>query len=50
MRGKRDRALILVDFADALERSQLAAIRVDRPEKTDRGFRLTIPQTKGSQT
>jgi len=50
LRGKRDRALILVGFAGALRRSELAAIRVERLEKTDRGLRLTIPQTKGPQT
>ena len=50
LRGKRDRALILVGFAGALRRSELAAIRVERLEKTDRGLKLTIPQTKGSQT
>jgi site-specific recombinase XerC len=50
LRGKRDRALLLVGFAGALRRSELAAIRVDRLEKTDRGLRLTIPQTKGAQT
>jgi hypothetical protein len=50
LRGKRDRALLLVGFAGALRRSELAAIRIERLEKTDRGLRLTIPQTKGSQT
>jgi site-specific recombinase XerC len=50
LRGKRDRALLLVGFAGALRRSELASIRVDRLEKTDRGLRLTIQQTKGSQT
>jgi integrase len=50
LRGKRDRALLLVGFAGALRRSELASIRVERLEKTDRGLRLTIPQTKGSQT
>ncbi len=50
LRGKRDRAILLVGFAGALRRSELAAIRVDRLEKTDRGLRLTLPQTKGSQT
>lgn len=49
LRGKRDRALILVGFAGALRRSELAAIRVERLEKTDRGLRLTLPQTKGAQ-
>jgi len=50
LRGKRDRALLLVGFAGALRRSELASIRVERLEKTDRGLRLTMPQTKGSQT
>jgi site-specific recombinase XerC len=50
LRGKRDRALILVGFAGALRRSELASICVERLEKTERGLRLTIPQTKGSQT
>jgi len=33
-----------------LRRSELASIRVERLEKTDRGLCPTIPQTKGSQT
>ena len=50
LRGLRDRALILVGFAGALRRSELAAIRADHLEATDRGIRLTLPQTKGEQT
>jgi site-specific recombinase XerC len=50
LRGLRDRALILTGFAGALRRSELAAIRVEQLEKTARGLRLTLPQTKGSQT
>jgi hypothetical protein len=50
LRGKHDRAPLLVELACALRRSELVTIRVDRLEKTDRGLRLTIPQTKGSQT
>lgn len=49
-RGRRDRALLLVGFAGALRRSELAAIRVEHLEKTERGLRLTLPQTKGAQT
>ncbi|MGH7084276.1 MAG: site-specific integrase [Acetobacteraceae bacterium] len=49
LRGLRDRALILTGFAGALRRSELAAIRVEQLEKTARGLRLTLPQTKGSQ-
>ena len=50
LRGLRDRAVLLVGFAGALRRSELAAIRFDHLEKTDRGIRLTLPQTKGEQT
>ena len=50
LRGLRDRALLLTGFAGALRRSELAAIRVEQLEKTERGLRLTLPQTKGSQT
>ena len=50
LRGLRDRALIVTGFAGALRRSELAAVRVEHLEKTERGLRLTLPQTKGSQT
>jgi integrase len=50
LRGLRDRALLLTGFAGALRRSELAAIQVEQLEKTERGMRLTLPQTKGSQT
>ena len=49
LRGLRDRAVLLVGFAGALRRSELAAIRFEHLEKTDRGLRLTLPQTKGDQ-
>ena len=49
LRGQRDRAILLVGFAGALRRSELAAIRVEHLEKTERGLRLTIPHTKGLQ-
>jgi len=50
LRGLRDRALLLVGFAGALRRSELAAIRVEQLEPTERGIKLTLPQTKGEQT
>ena len=50
LRGLRDRAVLLVGFAGALRRSELAAIRFEQLERTDRGIRLTLPQTKGAQT
>jgi integrase len=49
LRGRRDRAVILVGFAGALRGSELAPIRAEQLEKTERGLRLT-PPTKGSQT
>jgi integrase len=49
LRGLRDKALILVAFAGALRRSELVAIRVERLEQTERGLRLNLPQSKGSQ-
>ncbi len=50
LRGLRDRALLLTGFAGALRRSELAAIRVEQLEQTERGLRLTLPQSKGAQT
>ncbi len=47
--GLRDRALLLVGFAGALRRSELAGIRMADLERTDRGFGLTLPRSKGSQ-
>ena len=46
----RDRAiLLLVGFAGALRRSELAAIRFGHVEKSERGIRLTLPHSKGAQ-
>jgi hypothetical protein len=39
-----------VGFAGALRRAELAAVRAEHPERTGHGLRLTLPQTKGSQT
>ena len=50
LRGLRDRALLLVGFAGALRRSELAGIRMADLERTDHGFQLTLPRSKGSQT
>jgi integrase len=50
LRGRRDRALILVGFAGALRRSELAAVQMHHIERTEKGIRLLLPQTKGSQT
>lgn len=50
MRGIRDRALLLVGFAGAFRRSELAAISVADLERTDRGYAVTLERSKGSQT
>lgn len=50
LRGLRDRALILVGFAGALRRSELATIQMHQLEPSEKGIRLSLPQTKGSQT
>jgi site-specific recombinase XerC len=48
--GLRDRALLLIGFAGALRRAELAAIRVEHLEARDRGLRLTLPHSKGERT
>ncbi len=45
--GLRDRALLLVGFAGALRRAELAAIQVEHLEERERGLRLTLPRSKG---
>ena len=50
VRGLRDRALLLVGFAGALRRSELAAILLGDLERTDQGYELTLKRSKGSQT
>ena len=48
--GLRDRALLLVGFAGALRRAELAAIRVEHLEQRERGLRVTLPRSKGERT
>lgn len=45
----RDRALILVGFAGALRRSELASIRVEQLEESDKGLMLALPRSKGDR-
>ena len=47
--GLRDRALLLVGFAGALRRSELAGIQVEHLEESQRGWRLTLPRSKGDR-
>lgn len=50
LRGRRDRALLLVGFAGALRRSELAAVQFGDLQRTDQGYELTLPRSKGAQT
>ena len=48
--GLRDRALLLLGFAGALRRAELAAVQVAHLETRERGLRLTLPRSKGERT
>jgi site-specific recombinase XerD len=50
VKGKRDRALLLLGFCAALRRSELAAVRVEDLELTAQGIILTLPRSKTDQT
>lgn len=50
LRGRRDRALLLAGFVGALRRAELANIRIEHIERTGKGLRLWLPQSKGAQT
>lgn len=50
IKGKRDRALLLLGFCGALRRSELAAVRVEDLEFTTQGIILTLPRSKTDQT
>lgn len=49
-RGLRDRTLLLVGFAGALRRSELAGIVLGDLLRTDHGYALTLKRSKGAQT
>lgn len=49
LRGLRDRALLLVRFAGALRRSDLASIDLSGLVRTDQDHELTLKRSKGSQ-
>ena len=50
LRGARDRALLLVGFAGALRRSELAGLHLNDLVRTDQGYELTLKRSKGAQT
>ena len=49
LRLRRDKAMLLVGFAAALRRSELAAVRVQDVTYTPDGLRLVIPRSKSDQ-
>ena len=49
LRARRDKALLLLGFAAALRRSELAAVRVEDVAYTPEGLRLLIPKSKSDQ-
>ena len=49
LKGKRDRALLLLGFAGAFRRSELVALNVEDLEFCDSGLRVTIRQSKTDQ-
>ena len=46
LRGKRDRALLLIGFAGAFRRSELAALRMEDIRFVPEGLVVTIPKSK----
>jgi hypothetical protein len=49
LRGLRDRALLLIGFAGAFRRSELAQIATDHIERCEEGLRITLPVSKGDR-
>jgi site-specific recombinase XerD len=50
LKGKRDRALLLLGFAAALRRSELVALQVSDIERADAGLFIHIRKSKTDQT
>lgn len=47
--GLRDRALLLLGFAGAFRRAELAGIELAHLEETEHGLRITLPVSKGDR-
>lgn len=45
LRGKQDRALILIGHAGALRRSEIAALRIEIEDRPERNL-ITVPESK----
>lgn len=50
VKGRRDRAMLLLGFCGALRRSELAAVKIEDLEFTAQGIILTLPRSKTDQT
>ena len=50
MKGKRDRALILIGFASSMRRSELSRVEVDDLNFVEHGLEIYIPWSKTDQT
>lgn len=50
LRGVRDRALLLVGWAGAFRRSELASMRVEHLKFGDEGLTIVLPRSKGDQS
>lgn len=50
LRGIRDRAVLLVGFATACRRSEVAEMRMEYVTEVERGLKILIPSSKGDQT
>lgn len=48
--GTRDRALLLLGFAGAFRRAELARIELGHVEDTEHGLRITLPVSKGDRS
>ncbi|HKI98061.1 MAG TPA: tyrosine-type recombinase/integrase [bacterium] len=49
LKGRRDKALLLVGFAGCLRRSELVALHVEHLEETPLGLRIYLPRSKTDQ-
>lgn len=50
LRGIRNRAVLLVGFATACRRSEVAGMRVEHVTEVNGGLKILIPSSKGDQT
>lgn len=50
LKGKRDKALLMLGFCAALRRSELAGVQIEDLEFTAQGIILTLPRSKTDQT